>query len=126
MQKTCTVSVSEIAALLGLPKQAANATIKVDGSEVCFTWSEVCFREVANTSYSTQLMWVGPSPIRVVKAIRTLTGLPLKEAKDVIDSVRHEQGGKRPLVVEGVSYDRAREAWCMLQDAGAIAYIVSP
>ena len=54
--------------------------------------------------------------ITVIKVVRSLTSLGLKEAKDLIESV--------PKVVsESVTKDKAEEVKKMLEDAGAIVVI---
>jgi len=53
----------------------------------------------------------GANKINVIKEVRALTGLGLKEAKDLV-----EKGGK---VLEGVAKDKAEDAKKKLQAAGA-------
>ncbi|MGH2550700.1 MAG: ribosomal protein bL12, partial [Thermomicrobiales bacterium] len=50
--------------------------------------------------------------IQVIKAVRELTSLGLKEAKDVVD-------GAPKAVKEGVSKDEANSAKAKLEEAGA-------
>ena len=54
----------------------------------------------------------GPNKIQVIKAVRELTSLGLKEAKDVVDSAPK-------AVKEGVSKDEAAAAKTKLEEAGA-------
>ena len=54
----------------------------------------------------------GDKKIPVIKVVRELTGLGLKEAKDVVE------GAPKP-VLEGVAKDKADEAKAKLEDAGA-------
>ncbi len=54
----------------------------------------------------------GPKKIGVIKEVRTITGLGLKEAKDLVDA-----GGK--AVKEGVSKAEAEELKAKLEAAGA-------
>ena len=54
----------------------------------------------------------GDKKINVIKEVRTITGLGLKEAKDLV-----EAGGKS--VKEGVSKDEAEEIKKKLEEAGA-------
>jgi large subunit ribosomal protein L7/L12 len=55
-----------------------------------------------------------PSPKRigVIKVVRSLTSLGLKEAKDLIESVPK-------VVCEGISKEKAEEAKKLLEEAGA-------
>ena len=43
--------------------------------------------EVEQTEFDVILMEAGPSKINVIKAVREVTGLGLKEAKDVVDNI---------------------------------------
>jgi large subunit ribosomal protein L7/L12 len=54
--------------------------------------------------------------ITVIKVIRSLTSLGLKEAKDLIESVPNS-------VLEAISKDKAEEAKKLLEEAGAIIII---
>ena len=64
------------------------------------------------TEFSVILISGGDQKIHVIKAVRTITGLGLKEAKDLV-----EAGGK--AVKEGVSKDDAAKLRKQLEDAGA-------
>ncbi|MDX1415263.1 MAG: 50S ribosomal protein L7/L12 [Candidatus Promineifilaceae bacterium] len=63
------------------------------------------------TEFDVVLKDVGPKKINVIKEVRALTALGLKEAKAVVD----EQG----KVLEGVSKEAAEEAKAKLESAGA-------
>ena len=54
----------------------------------------------------------GDQKIQVIKVVRALTGLGLKEAKDVVEGVPN-------AVKEGVTKDEAEEAKKQLEEAGA-------
>ena len=64
------------------------------------------------TEFSVILLSAGDKKINVIKEVRTITGLGLKEAKDLV-----EAGGK--AVKEGVSKDDAAKLRKQLEDAGA-------
>jgi len=64
------------------------------------------------TEFSVILVSGGDKKINVIKEVRTITGLGLKEAKDLV-----EAGGK--AVKEGVSKDDAAKIRKQLEDAGA-------
>lgn len=68
------------------------------------------------TEFSVMLTEVGPNKIPVIKAVRQITGLGLKEAKAVVD----EAPGP---VREGVSKDEAEEIVNKLEAEGAKAEI---
>jgi len=63
------------------------------------------------TEFDVVLKNAGASKINVIKEVRTLTGLGLKEAKDLV-----EAGGK---IKEGVSKEEAEEVKGKLEAAGA-------
>ncbi len=64
------------------------------------------------TSFDVVLEGYGDNKIAVIKVVRELTGLGLKEAKDLVE-------GAPKAVVEGVAKDKAEEAEGKLKDAGA-------
>jgi large subunit ribosomal protein L7/L12 len=68
------------------------------------------------TEFSVVLTAAGDAKINVIKAVREITGLGLKEAKDLVDSA------PKP-VREGVSRGDAESTLAKLQDAGAQAEI---
>ena len=68
--------------------------------------------EEEKTSFDVILKEVGDKKIPVIKAVRALTNLGLKEAKELVD------GAPKP-VKEGVSKDEAEEAKTQLEEAGA-------
>jgi len=68
--------------------------------------------EEEKTSFDVILKEIGDKKIQVIKAVRALTGLGLKEAKAVVDSAPK-------AVKEGVSKDEAEEAKTQLEAEGA-------
>ena len=68
------------------------------------------------TEFNVMLLEVGANKVQVIKAVRELTGLGLKEAKDLVD------GTPKP-VKEAVSKADAEAAKKKLEDAGAKAEI---
>ncbi len=68
--------------------------------------------EEEQTEFNVILKSAGASKINVIKEVRALTGLGLKEAKELV-----EAGGK--AVKEGVSKDEAEEVKGKLEAAGA-------
>lgn len=64
------------------------------------------------TDFDVILEAAGPTKIAVIKEVRAITGLGLKEAKDLV-----EAGGK--AVKEGASKDEADEIKAKLEAAGA-------
>jgi large subunit ribosomal protein L7/L12 len=64
------------------------------------------------TEFTVVLAAVGDNKVNVIKAVRELTGLGLKEAKDLVD------GAPKP-VKEGIAKADAEEAKKKLEAAGA-------
>ena len=64
------------------------------------------------TEFDVILKAAGDKKINVIKEVRTITGLGLKEAKDLV-----EAGGK--AVKEGASKDEAEKIKSQLEEAGA-------
>ena len=64
------------------------------------------------TEFDVVLNSAGPKKIAVIKEVRAITGLGLKEAKEMVD-------GAPNTIKEGVSKDEAEELKSKLEDAGA-------
>ena len=64
------------------------------------------------TEFSVVLTATGDKKVNVIKAVRAITGLGLKEAKGMVD-------GAPSNVKEGVSKDEAEDAKKQLEEAGA-------
>ena len=68
--------------------------------------------EEEKTEFDVVLTEIGAEKIKVIKVVRALTGLGLKEAKDLVD-------GAPGNVKEGVSKDEAEDAKKQLEEVGA-------
>ena len=68
--------------------------------------------EEEQTEFSAVLTEIGPNKIPVIKVVRELTGLGLKEAKDLVDAA------PKP-VKEGVAKDEAEKIKAALEEQGA-------
>ena len=64
------------------------------------------------TAFDVILAGVGDKKIQVIKAVRAITGLGLKEAKDLVE-------GAPKAVKEGVTKDEAEKLKAELEEAGA-------
>jgi large subunit ribosomal protein L7/L12 len=64
------------------------------------------------TEFAVVLSEVGPNKINVIKAVREVTSLGLKEAKDLVD-------GAPKTVKEGINKDEAASIKKKFEDAGA-------
>ena len=69
------------------------------------------------TEFDVVLKEIGPNKINVIKAVRELTALGLKEAKDLVEAA------PKP-VKEGISKPDAEAARAKLVEAGAVADVV--
>ena len=68
--------------------------------------------EAEKTEFDVVLTDAGASKLKVVKVVKDLTGLGLKEAKDVVD-------GAPKTVKEGCSKEEAEKIKAELEEAGA-------
>ena len=69
-------------------------------------------QEEEQTEFDVVLASFGSNKVSVIKAVRALTGLGLKEAKEAVESAPN-------TIKEGVSKDDAEEAKKALEEAGA-------
>jgi large subunit ribosomal protein L7/L12 len=100
--------VNELATILkdeyGIEPAAAAVVVAAGGGDV----------EVEEqTSFDVILKDAGASKLAVVKLVKELTGLGLKEAKDVVD-------GAPKAIKEGVSKEEAEGLKKSLEEAGAV------
>ncbi|MEL1253055.1 50S ribosomal protein L7/L12 [Flavobacterium sp. DGU38] len=100
--------VNELATILkdeyGIEPAAAAVVVAAGGGEGS--------QEEAQTEFTVVLKDAGASKLAVVKLVKELTGLGLKEAKDVVD-------GAPSNVKEGVSKEEAEGLKKSLEEAGA-------
>ena len=72
--------------------------------------------EEEKTEFDVLLKEIGPKKIEVIKAVRQLTALGLREAKDMVDSAPS-------TVMEAVGKDVSEDAKSKLETAGAVVEI---
>jgi len=65
------------------------------------------------TEFDVELTNFGAEKIKVIKVVREITGLGLKEAKDLVE-------GAPKILKDGVSKDEAEAAKAKLEEAGAV------
>lgn len=68
--------------------------------------------EEEKTEFDVELTSVGDQKIKVIKAVRELTGLGLKEAKEVVDNAPK-------MIKEGLPKEEAEAAKAKLEEVGA-------
>jgi large subunit ribosomal protein L7/L12 len=105
--------VNELAGILkdeyGIEPAAAAAVMVAGGGAGAGDAAEA---PAEQTAFDVILKAAGPSKLAVVKLVKDLTGLGLKEAKDLVD-------GAPKAVKEGVSKDEAEGLKKSLEEAGA-------
>jgi len=89
----------------GIEPAAAAVAVAVGGGDGVAAAEE-------KTSFDVVLLNAGGSKLNVVKAVKDITGLGLKEAKELVD------GAPKP-VKEGVSKEEAESIKAQLTEAGA-------
>ena len=101
--------VNELATILkdeyGIEPAAAAVVVAAGGGEGA--------AEEAQTEFTVVLKDAGASKLAVVKAVKELTGLGLKEAKDLVDAAPSN-------IKEGVTKDEAEGLKKSLEEAGAV------
>ncbi|MBN2558403.1 MAG: 50S ribosomal protein L7/L12 [Clostridia bacterium] len=80
------------------------------------TGGEAAVEEEEQTEFDVILKEVGPEKIKVIKTVREVTGLGLKEAKDVVDNAPS-------TVKEGIEKDAAIEIQAKFKEVGATVEI---
>jgi len=88
----------------GVSAAAPVAAVAVAGGAV---------EEEAQTEFNVVLTGIGDKKIQVIKVVRTITGLGLKEAKDLVESAPCN-------VKEGVTNEEAEDFKAKLEEVGAI------
>jgi large subunit ribosomal protein L7/L12 len=104
-----------MADIKALAEELVNLTVK-DVNELATILKDEYGIEPAAAAVATEfdivLKAAGPNKLAVVKAVKELTGLGLKEAKDMVDSAPS-------TLKEGVSKDEAEGVKKSLEEAGA-------
>jgi len=72
--------------------------------------------EEEQTEFTVVLKDVGPKKIEVIKVVRSLTSLGLKEAKDLVEGAPNN-------VMEDIGKDAAADAKAKLEEAGAVVEV---
>ena len=107
------MKVSELVELTEAFKQKFNVTIAVAAAGPAAGAGAAAAAAVEEqTEFTVTLAAAGAQKIQVIKVVRELTGLGLKEAKDLVDGAPKE-------VKTGVSKDEAAQVKAKLEAAGA-------
>ena len=79
--------------------------------------AEAAPEEEEQTEFNVQLKEIGPNKIPVIKEVRAVTGLGLKEAKEAVEAAPN-------VIKEGVSKEEAEEIKGKLEAVDAVVEIV--
>ena len=79
--------------------------------------AEAAPEEEEQTEFDVQLKEIGPNKIPVIKEVRAVTGLGLKEAKEAVEAVPN-------VIKEGVTKEEAEEIKAKLEAVNAVVEIV--
>ena len=105
--------VSELANILkdeyGIEPAAAATVVAAGGGAGCDAGGDAAEEK---TSFNITLKSAGASKLAVVKLVKEITGLGLKDAKDMVD-------GAPKAIKEGAPKDEAESAKKQLEEAGA-------
>ncbi len=93
------------------PMAVAAAPVAADGSN-----GAAAAEEEEQTEFTVVLKDFGEKKINVIKAVRAMTSLGLKEAKEVVENLPSN-------IKEGVSKEEAEESKSALEEAGATVAI---
>jgi large subunit ribosomal protein L7/L12 len=91
---------------------SAAAPVAVGGAAPAAAGGAAAAEEEEKTEFDVVLTDAGANKIQVIKAVRELTSLGLKEAKDLVEAAPK-------AVKEAVSKDEANAAKAKLEEAGA-------
>ncbi len=94
----------------------AAAPVAVAAGPVAAASAEAAAPAEEKTEFNVLLKEVGPEKIKVIKEVRALTGLGLKEAKAVVDEAPK-------MVKEGVNKEEAEKIKAKLTEVGATVEI---
>jgi large subunit ribosomal protein L7/L12 len=106
------MKVTELVELTEAFKSKFNVTIAVAAAGPAGGGAAAAPVVEEQTEFTVTLMAAGAQKIQVIKVVRELTGLGLKEAKDLVD-------GSPKDVKTGVSKDEAAQVRAKLEAAGA-------
>jgi large subunit ribosomal protein L7/L12 len=97
-------------------KWGVSAAAPMMGGMMMPMGGEAAAEEEEQTEFDVVLKEIGPKKINVIKEVRALTSLGLKEAKEAVDAAPN-------TILEAVSKEAAEEAKGKLEEAGATVEI---
>jgi len=93
---------------------SASMPVMVAGAAVAGGQAQAQAAEEEKSTFDVFIKEVGDAKLQVIKVVKDLTGLSLKDAKDIVES-----GGQKP-VKQGVSKEEAEKLKKALEEAGAV------
>jgi large subunit ribosomal protein L7/L12 len=113
LEAIANMTVMEVVELIGAMEEkfGVTAAAAVAAAPAAAGGGEAAAEE-EQTEFDVVLASFGANKVAVIKAVRALTGLGLKEAKDAVE-------GSPTTLKEGVSKEEAEEAKKALEEAGA-------
>lgn len=110
------MSVFELSSLIEAFKEKFNVTIAVAAAAPAGGAGAPAAAVEEQTEFAVVLKEAGAKKIQVIKVVREITGLGLKEAKDLVD-------GAPKTVKENVSKDEAAQLKAKLEAEGAVVEV---
>ena len=110
------MTVLELADLVGALEERFGVSAAAPMAMMAATPAAQVVEEEEKTEFDVILKEIGPKKIQVIKTVRQVTSLGLKEAKDLVDSAPS-------TVIETVPKETAEEIKAKLETAGAIIEI---
>jgi len=106
------MSVVDIVDLVKMMEEKFDVSAAAAFAPMAMAPAEAAVKEEEQTEFNVIMTSFGANKVNVIKAIRTITGLGLKEAKDLVEGVPS-------AVKEGISKDEAGNIKKQLEEAGA-------
>ena len=114
------MSVLELAELVKMLEEefgvSAAAPMAIAAAPVAGVQAVAASDAEEKTEFDVVLREIGPNKINVIKGVREVTTLGLKEAKDLVESAPQ-------AVKEGISKDDAEQIKAKLEEAGAVVAV---
>ena len=111
LEAIASMTVMEVVELISAMEEKFGVTAAAAVAAAPAAGGEVAAAE-EQTEFDVVLASFGSNKVSVIKAVRAMTGLGLKEAKEAVESVPN-------AIKEAVSKDEAEEAKKVLEEAGA-------
>src|SRR5210317_196771 len=105
------MSVMDVVELVGMMEEKFGVSAQAAVAVAAAPAAEEGAAAAEQTEFDVVLTAVGDKKVNVIKAVRAITGLGLKEAKALVD-------GAPGAVKEGVNKEEAEQAKAQLEEAG--------